>query len=218
MKAHRLVIVDDHSILQHGLCSSLEMESGFEIVGLADTGRKAIELCAAHKPDIVIMDVGMPGLNGMEATKQIAMKYPGIKVLALSMHTEKIYVTGMINAGARGYVLKSCSYKELLKGIHAVLEGETFFCEEIKHLVKIKEPLDSGNESSSIFSLLSKREREVLQLIAEGHKNKAIAQKLEISVKTVDVHRTNIKTKLNLHSVAELTKFAIAEGVTSPEL
>lgn len=218
MNTYKILIVDDHSILQHGLCSSLEMESEFEIVGMAQSGFDAIKLCDETFPDLVIMDVSMPGLNGMEATKQILIKHPDIKVMALSMHIEKIYVNGMISAGAKGYILKSCSYKELVSGIHTVLLGETFFCDEAKILVDENIHSELGDELVSVFSLLSKRERQVLQLIAEGHKSRTIAQNLKISVKTVDIHRTNLKTKLNIHSIAELTKFAIAEGLTSAML
>jgi len=133
----------------------------------------------------------------------------------LSMHMEKIYISGMMKAGASGYVLKSCSFKELLKCINTVLSGENFFCNEVKGLIKEKDFKGTSDSPDSIYTLLSKREREVLQLIAEGNKSKSIAQIMKISVKTVDIHRTNIKAKLNIHSIAELTKFAIAEGLTS---
>jgi DNA-binding NarL/FixJ family response regulator len=215
MSPYKLIIADDHSILQHGLCNSLEMETDIRIVGQAESGHEAIELADRLEPDLVIMDVSMPGLNGMEATKQILKKHPHIKVIGLSMHTEKIYVSGMMEAGASGYILKSCSFKELLTGIHTVLAGEIFFCREVMHLVDNKEIAQGKDEPLSVFSLLSRREREVLQLIAEGHKSRMIAKMLSISVKTVDIHRNNIKAKLNIHSIAELTKFAIAEGLTS---
>ncbi|MCD4722332.1 MAG: response regulator transcription factor [Desulfobacula sp.] len=215
MKKVKIIIADDHSILQHGLCNSLEMEKGFEVVAKADSGHSAIKLTNLHRPDVVIMDVSMPYLNGIEATKQILAKNPEIKVIALSMHMEKIYVTGMMNAGASGYILKSCSFKELVKCIQTVLSGKHFFCQEVKHLITDKDCVPVTDSPVSVFSLLSKREREVLQLIAEGHKSRKIAEKLNISVKTIDIHRTNLKTKLNIHSIAELTKFAIAEGLTS---
>ncbi|MBU0464348.1 MAG: response regulator transcription factor, partial [Proteobacteria bacterium] len=132
-----------------------------------------------------------------------------------SMHMEKIYVTGMMKAGASGYILKSCSFKELIAGIEMVLSGEYFFCKEVKHFITDKDHVTENNKSASVFSLLSKRERQVLQLIAEGHKSRTIAQKLNLSIKTIDIHRTNLKTKLNIHSIAELTKFAITEGLTT---
>ncbi len=215
MKQIKVLIADDHSILQHGLCQSLEMEKEFKVVAKADSGKDAIKLVREHRPDLVIMDVSMPHINGMEATKRILSKYPDIKVIALSMHMEKIYVTGMMKAGALGYILKSCSFKELLKCINTVLAGEFFFCNEVKGLIKGTDFGEASESPDSIYSLLSKREREVLQLIAEGNKSKSIAQIMKISVKTVDIHRTHIKNKLNIHSIAELTKFAIAEGLTS---
>ena len=215
MKKVKIIIADDHSIVQHGLCSSLEMEKGFEVVAKAESGHSAIELAILHRPDLIIMDVSMPYLNGMEATKQILAKNPEIKIIALSMHMEKIYVTGMMNAGASGYILKSCSFKELVKCIKTVLSGHHFFCREVRPLIADTDGKPASGNNVSVFSLLSKREREVLQLIAEGHKSRKIAQKLNISVKTVDIHRTHLKTKLNIHSIAELTKFAIAEGLTS---
>ena len=215
MRKIKVIIADDHSIVQHGLCNSLEMEQEFEVVAKADSGYSAIELADLHRPDIVIMDVSMPQLNGMEATKQILTKNPEIKIIALSMHMEKIYVTGMMNAGASGYVLKSCSFKELLKGIQVVLSGEHFLCRDVRYLVTDEDGAPVIQGRPSVFSLLSKREREVLQLIAEGHKSRKIAQQLNISVKTIDIHRTHLKRKLNIHSIAELTKFAIAEGLTN---
>ena len=215
MKKIKIIIVDDHSILQHGLAKSLEMEDKFEVVARADSGFAAIELVNHYLPDLVIMDVSMPGLNGMEATKRILKKNPEIKVIALSMHVEKIYVSGMMNAGASGYVLKSCSFKELLGCIEIVLSGEYFFCKEVKHIAKNGKHFPKNNKRVSVFSLLSEREIEVLQLITEGHKSRAIGEKLNISVKTVDIHRTHLKKKLNIHTIAELTKFAISEGVTT---
>ncbi len=139
MKKIKVLIADDHSILQHGLCQSLEMEKGFKVVARADSGLDAIKLADQHNPDLVIMDVSMPHINGMEATTRILKKHPNIKVIALSMHMEKIYVTGMMKAGASGYVLKSCSFKELMKCIHSVLDDEIFFCNEIKSLINGKD-------------------------------------------------------------------------------
>lgn len=218
MKKVKIIIADDHSILQHGLGTSLEMEREFKVVAKADSGYSAIEFSNRFKPDIVIMDVSMPGLNGMEATKRILAKNPEIIIVALSMHLEKIYVTGMMDAGASGYILKSCSFKELLTCIRTVLSGEYFFCQEVREFVKGYDGDHNTGQRVSVFSLLSRREREVLQLISEGHKSKKIAQKLNISIKTVDIHRNNLKNKLNIHSIAELTKFAITEGLTTPLL
>jgi len=222
MEKVRIITADDHNILQHGLCRSLEMEDGFEVSARADSGQTAIELAAIHQPDLIIMDVGMPRLNGMEATKQILDRNSSIKIIALSMHIEKIYITGMINAGAMGYVLKSCSFKVLLNCIQAVLKGKYFFCPEVRQLMGNRYLATISNNISderiSVFSLLSSRERQVLQLIAEGHTSRQIAKGLDISAKTVDVHRTNLKAKLNIQTVAGLTKFAISEGLTSASL
>ncbi len=218
MKKNKILIADDHSILQHGLCNSLELEDDVEFVIKADSGYAAIELANKYKPDIVVMDISMPGLNGMEATKQIITDNPKTKVIALSMHIEKIYVNGMINAGASGYILKSSSFKELLNGIETVLAGKYYYSQEVIDKVDNNGKKFVTEQRVSVFLLLSRREREVLQLISEGYKSKAIAQKLFISVKTVDIHRTNLKTKLNIHTIAELTKFAISEGITSTNL
>jgi len=215
MKKIEIILVDDHSILQHGLCNSLEMEKKFKVVGRTDSGRAAIELTAKLSPDLVIMDVNMPGLNGIDATKQIIKANNQIKVLGLSMHIEKVYVIGMMSAGASGYILKTCSFKELVKGIETVLSGKYYFCKDIKPLISFKNGKIVTDKKNQKFSLLSLREREILQLVAEGHTSKDIAQKLNLSPKTVDIHRKNVKTKLNIDSTAGLTKYAISEGLTS---
>ena len=215
-KKIKIIIVDDHMIVRHGLCQSFSMEDNFEVIAEADSGRSAVSLALWHCPDIVIMDVSMPDLNGIETTKIILANNSNIKVVALTMHAEKVYVMGMLNAGASGYVLKSSSFKELLKCINMVLSGEMFFCQEVSLLIAGKNDRPVKGKRVSVFSLLSRKEREVLQLIAEGHKSNEIAEKLYISVRTVDVHRVNLKKKLNINNVAELTKFAISEGITSP--
>ena len=215
-KKIKIIIVDDHMIVRHGLCQSFSMEDNFEVIAEADSGRSAVSLALWLCPDIVIMDVSMPDLNGIETTKIILANNSNIKVVALTMHAEKVYVMGMLNAGASGYVLKSSSFKELLKCIKTVLSGEIFFCQEVSRLIAGKNDRPVKDIRVSVFSLLSRKEREVLQLIAEGHKSNEIAKKLYISVRTVDVHRINLKKKLNINNVAELTKFAISEGITSP--
>ncbi|MBC2705976.1 response regulator transcription factor [Desulfobacula sp.] len=215
-KKIKIIIADDHTILRHGICQAFDMEKDFTVIGQADSGRLAVSLALEHCPDIVLMDVSMPDLNGIEATKQILANNSNVKVIALSMYSDKIYVMGMLNAGASGYLLKSCSFKELVNCIHTVLSGELCFCPEVTgHLNTNREGLFVADNKASVFSLLSNREREVLQLIAEGHKTKKIAQKLGINTKTVETHRTNLKNKLNIHSIARLTKLAITEGITS---
>ena len=160
----------------------------------------------------------MPGLNGIETTKQIMETDSNIKVIALSMHSEKIYVMGMLDGGASGYLLKTCSFKELHQSINIVFSGKTYLCPEITKIF-INDSLDTGDEQKNFpLYMLTKREREVLQFIAEGYPTKSIAQKLKISVKTVDNHRANLKEKLDIHNTAQLTKFAIAQNITSLDL
>lgn len=192
MKKIRLILVDDHKIVQHGIGQSLEMEKDMEVVARADTGKSAVMLAAEHKPEVMVMDISMPDMNGMEATRQILAINPVIKILALSMHREKIYVTGMLNAGASGYILKSCSYAELVEGIKAIISGKIFLSPDIA-LLMANETVNPDQDRTKVFSRLSPRERQVLQFIAEGHTSKEIADKLGISSKTVDIHRNNLK-------------------------
>jgi len=216
MKKIKIIIVDDHTILRHGLCEAFNNHDNFTVIAQTDNGRQAVELTLLHRPDIILMDVSMPDFNGMETTRQILKINTNIKVIALSMHSEKIYVMGMLNAGASGYILKSCSFNELVICIKTVLSGRTCFCREVADHLLINTDDQRVNENNdSVFSILSDKEREVLQLIAEGHKSRQIAARLNISIRTVDVHRVNLKRKLNIRTVAELTKFAITEGITS---
>ena len=208
MKKHTLIIADDHRIVHHGISQALNKEEHFVVVAEADSGNQAVSLAREHNPDLVLIDISMPDLNGMEATRQILAANPAIRVLALSMHTEKIYIRGMLDAGASGYILKSCSYNELVKALQAVLAGNIYLSPEITHLL-IKGSPDR-------LSLLSLREREVFTLIAEGRTTREIADTLCLSGKTIDVHRKNIKDKLGIHTIAGLTKYAIAKGLTSP--
>ena len=208
MKKHTLIIADDHRIVHHGISQALNKEEHFVVVAEADSGNQAVSLAREHNPDLVLIDISMPDLNGMEATRQILAANPAIRVLALSMHTEKIYIRGMLDAGASGYILKSCSYNELVKALKAVLAGNIYLSPEITHLL-IKGSPDR-------LSLLSLREREVFTLIAEGRTTREIADTLCLSGKTIDVHRKNIKDKLGIHTIAGLTKYAIAKGLTSP--
>ncbi|MBU1695992.1 MAG: response regulator transcription factor [Proteobacteria bacterium] len=217
LKKITIIIAEDHTIVRHGIRQALSMENDFEVIAEAGCGRIAVNLALWHRPDLVIMDIGMPDLNGMDATKQILANNSNIKVIALSMHAKKVYVQGMLNAGASGYILKSASFNELIQGIKAVLSGEIFFCRDVRHLILYKDGRSGTDNRGSVFSLLSNKEREVLQLIAEGHRSKKIGEKLNISARTVEVHRAHLKNKLNIHNIAELTKFAINEGITSPD-
>ena len=214
----RVLIADDHKIMLAGLRSILEKQTDFEVVGEADNGRKAVQMAQEKKPDVVVMDVSMPDLNGIEATKQIIESLPETRVIALSMHSDKRFVMGMLRAGASGYLLKDCASQELANAIVQVARGKKYLSPEITGVV-IDDFLlgDSSEEVAIAASQLSPREREVLQLIAEGWSTKQIASHLYVSIKTIETHRRQIMKKLDLHSIADLTKYAIREGLTSIE-
>jgi DNA-binding NarL/FixJ family response regulator len=214
----RVLIADDHKIMLAGLRSILEKQTDFEVVGEADNGRKAVQMAQEKKPDVVVMDVSMPDLNGIEATKQIIESLPETRVIALSMHSDKRFVMGMLRAGASGYLLKDCASQELANAIVQVARGKKYLSPEITGVV-INDFLlgDSSEDVAIAASQLSPREREVLQLIAEGWSTKQIASHLYVSIKTIETHRRQIMKKLDLHSIADLTKYAIREGLTSIE-
>jgi DNA-binding NarL/FixJ family response regulator len=208
-----ILIADDHRLLREGLRALLERD-GFQVVAEADNGRSAVRLAKQLQPDIVITDIAMPDLNGVEATRQISVEAPRSKVLALSMHTESAFVLGILEAGASGYLLKDAAFEELSTAIKAVLKGQIYLSPAIAGLVVSQSLGRLGSKPRSQRAKLSKREQEVLQLIAEGKSTKEIAATLYVSVKTVETHRKQIMDKLDIHSVAELTKYAIREGVT----
>jgi two-component system response regulator NreC len=214
----RILIADDHKIVCDGLKALLEAQPEMEIVAQAANGREAVKLAHKQKPDMVIMDVAMPDLNGLEAVRQILTDHPHIKVIALSMHSDRRYVTGMLAAGASGYILKHCAFEELVHAIHIVLSNQVYLSPAIAGIV-VQELAQSrmlrSRQSPSTAQSLTSREREVLQLIAEGHSARDIAQHLHLSVKTIETHRRQMMEKLGIHSVADLTKFAIREGLTS---
>jgi DNA-binding NarL/FixJ family response regulator len=210
----KVFIADDHQIVREGLRSMLEKESWIKVVGEAEDGRKTLRMALELAPDVVIMDVSMPGLNGIEATRQIVAELPAVKVIALSMHDDRRFVLNMIKAGAKGYMLKDSAFKDLIKAIRVVIANQTYLSGEIADIV-VKDYLVSATpESSSVFHLLSAREREVLQLLAEGKSSNQIAEGLHISIKTVETHRAQIMAKLKIKTIAELTKYAIREGLT----
>ena len=215
----RVLIADDHKIMLAGLRSILEKQTDFEVVGEADNGRKAVQMAQEKKPDVVVMDVSMPDLNGIEATKQIIESLPETRVIALSMHSDKRFVMGMLRAGASGYLLKDCASQELANAIDQVARGKKYLSPEITGVVIDDFLLGRGSseEVATAASQLSPREREVLQLIAEGWSTKQIASHLYVSIKTIETHRRQIMKKLDLHSIADLTKYAIREGLTSIE-
>lgn len=211
----RVLIADDHQILRHGLRVLLEKDGRIEVIGEAGDGRSAVELARALKPNIVIMDLQMPVLNGIEATRQILARCQDCQVIFLSMSSDPIVVRQAIQAGARAFVLKDAAFDQLLEAIEAVTRGEQFLSPKIVGVVLNDYLIQLGNGPGVQPSVLTPREHEVLQLLAEGRTSKEIAGILEVSVKTVDTHRQNLMAKLELHSIAELTKFAIREGITS---
>ena len=213
----RVVLADDHRIMRHGLCSLLEKEQDMEVLAEADNGREAVELARTLRPDVVVMDLSMPDLNGVEATRQVLEENANIKVLALSMHSDKRFVAGVLAAGASGYLLKDCALEELVRAIHCVLANQTYLSPGVAGIVVQGYTHQTPAGDVSMASSLSPREREVLQLIAEGGSVREIAAQLNLSVKTVETHRQQVMNKLNLFSVAELTKYAIREGLTSIE-
>lgn len=212
----RVLLADDHQIIRDGLCSLLTNEPDIEVVGEADNGRATVEMTQRLKPDIVVMDITMPGLNGIEATRQVRAMSSDIKVLALSMHSDKQFVAGALHAGASGYVLKNCAFKELVQAIRIVAVNQTYLSPKIADIV-VESYVRHRPLPASSLSVLTPREREVLQLIAEGKTVKEIAAALYLSHKTIEKHREQIQRKLKAHSVAELTKYAIREGLTPLE-
>jgi two-component system response regulator NreC len=213
----RVILADDHTIVRHGLSKLLEQEEGIEVVAETKDGHSTVELARELSPDIVIMDIGMPGLNGIDATQQILRESSKVRILALSMHSSKNFVIEMLKAGASGYLLKECALEELITAIKAVMAGKTYLSPSITDVVVENYVRHSSDDESTAFSVLSQREREVLQLIAEGKTTKQVARRLHISPKTVEGHRLRIMDKLNIDNIAQLTKYAIQEGLTSPE-
>ncbi len=212
-----VLLVDDHQMMRDGLRAVLERESDIHVVGEAADGRTAIELCATLRPDIVVMDIGMPGLNGIDATRQLLSQFPSTRVVALSMNADRRYVHAMFEAGAWGYLVKSSASEELIRALRAVLHGEKFVSPAVASAVVDAFVVGPKSPTRDPRSELSPREREVLQLLAEGLTSKEIASKLDIAVSTIETHRKQIMAKLDLRSVAELTKFAIRTGLTTLE-
>ncbi|MBC8332641.1 MAG: response regulator transcription factor [Anaerolineae bacterium] len=209
----RILLVDDHTILRDGLRSFLEREPGLKVVGEASDGRTAVEITEKLLPDIIVMDVAMPLLNGIEATTKIKQSHPQIKIIILSMYDYENYIRQALAAGAAGYILKDACAAELIDAIHAVKKGESVLSPAITRLV-IEDYLRWGEiQPVENNNNLTAREREVLQLIAEGYTNKEISEILVISAKTVQAHRTNLMDKLDLHSKGELIKYAIRKKI-----
>ncbi len=216
MKSIRIVLADDHTVMRNGLRLLLERQPGFKVVGEAADGRHTIKICETVEPNVVVLDIAMPNLNGIEAARQIAAKFPQTAIVILSMHSDESYVLRALKAGARAYLLKDSAEADLINAIQAVSEGKAFFSPAIsKMLVEdyMRRLEQRGVEDS--YELLTSREREILQLLAECKSNKEVASILNLSLYTVETHRGNILQKLNLHSVAELILYAVRKGVIS---
>lgn len=214
----RIVIAEDHTILREGLRSLLSSNPSFEIVGEAEDGREAIKCVEKFKPDLILTDLSMPRMNGMEAIKEIKRESPTIKVLVLTVHRAEEYILATFRAGADGYLLKDSTHAELVMAVKKVLSGKHYISPEISEKV-IEGYLDGRRtlKTKSSWETLTQREREILKLIAEGYKSKGIADDLCISVKTVEKHRANLMEKLDLHSIQALTAFAIERGLVTQE-
>lgn len=212
----RILLADDHTVMRAGLRLLLERHENFEVIGEAADGREAVEIAAEQKPAVVVMDVAMPHLNGVEAARQILTRNPDIAIVMLSMHSDESYVLRSLKAGARAYLLKDSAEADLISAIQAIIEGRSFFSPGVRALLKedyIYRLQKFGADDT--YELLTAREREVLQLVAEGRSNKEVASLLGLSLYTVETHRTHILQKLNLHSVPELILYAVRKGIIS---
>ena len=217
----RVHLIDDHRILRQGLRALLEREPDFEVIGEAENGRTGVEFAKEAHPDIILMDISMPGLNGIDAARQILDHSPHSRIIALTAHSDRNLVREILKAGAVGYVVKDSAVEELTNAVRTVLAGRVYLSPRVAGLVVEGFVTDraaaQGIPAAGVFARLTAREREVLQLMAEGKATKEVAQALSVSVKTAETHRRAIMEKLDLHSVAELTKYAIREGLTSLE-
>ena len=210
----RVILADDHAVMRRGLRLVLEQQKDFEVLGEASDGREAVSLAESLKPDVVLLDITMPNLNGIEAARQITAKQLGCAIVMLSMHSDEGYVLRALKAGARGYLLKESAEADLLNAVRSVSEGKAFFSPAVSRMLVedyIRQLQDKDIEDS--YELLTAREREILQLVAEGKSNKDVAAMLNLSPYTVETHRGNIMEKLNLHSVPELILYAVRKGV-----
>ena len=216
--ATRILIVDDHEVVRLGLSSLLEKREEFEIVGQAKDGLEALKLAVDLTPDIIVTDVNMPRMNGIEATREIRKKTPNTKIIVLTMHDRGQYVLDMLEAGASGYMLKTRAVQEVIPAIEAVLQGEVYLSPKVASVVTKACLSKKSPDSSGARCDLTSRERQVLQLLAEGKSSKQIGRALEVSEATVVKHRQNLMDKLQLRSVAQLTKYAIQQGITSVDL
>ena len=213
---HRIMIVENHALIRAGLRMLLSQDADFEVVGESDNGRDAIRLAIKLMPNLILTDLNMPGMNGIESTRAIKMLLPETKVLVLTVHKTDEYIHESLKAGADGYILKDATHKELSAAIHSILNGKTYLSPDISERV-ISGYLNPGSATSvsCAWDTLTSREREVLKLVAEGHPNRYIAEFLGLSVKTVEKHRSNLMKKLDLHNASTLTVYAIAKGLVT---
>jgi two-component system, NarL family, response regulator NreC len=212
----RILLADDHTVMRAGLRLLLERQSDLVVIGEAEDGRKAVALADMHSPDVAVIDIGMPNLNGIEATRQIAGKHPKTAVVILSMHSDESYVLRALKAGARAYLMKDSAEADLIRAVRAVSEGKSFFSPSISKMLleDYMRRLEQRGEEDS-YELLTTREREILQLLAEGKSNKDVANLLNVSLYTVETHRAHILQKLGLHTVPDLILYAVRKGIIS---
>jgi len=213
MRALRILLADDHTVVRQGLRKVLEERPEWQVVAEAGDGRTAVLLAEQHKPDVAVVDVAMPLLNGIEATRQITKRAPQTKVLVLSMYSDEAYVTQMLKAGAKGYLLKDSADVDLLEAVQAVSQGKSFFSPAVARLMSDDYKHQRGENAVDRYESLSDREREIFQLVAEGKTNKEMAALLFISPSTVETHRARVMEKLDLHSAAEIVLYAVRRGV-----
>jgi two-component system response regulator NreC len=209
----KVLVADDHTILRQGIKSLLANEEEIEVIGEAKDGREALTIIEETLPDVILMDIAMPGLNGLEATRRIKKKFPRMKVLVLTMYTNEEYIFQILNAGANGYLVKETAFQDLISAIKAVYKNEAFMSPSISKKVINSYIKRAQNDEEETCEVLTTREREILQLIAEGNSSKKIAELLFISPKTVETHRTHIMNKLNIHNRTGLVKYAIRKGI-----
>lgn len=208
----KIIIADDHQLFREGIVKLLSNDADIEIIAQAENGEEAYQKVKEHRPDLVLMDIGMPVLNGIEATKAIVSEFTDIKILALSMHAEKDYIKDVLDAGASAYVLKNSTYTQLIEAIKSVYEGKRYLSEEVTEIV-LQDYLSKEEDTIDLKSFLSNREMEIFKLFAEGKSSREISELLFISIKTVGTHKQHILKKLNLKTNADMVKYALKEGL-----